>query len=563
MSSFRRLPRNFNVSSELLGVSGVKTVPTFELLAKLGFVRYPKSGLVHWLPIGTSILNKLTALIHRHMQLAGAEEVRMSNLLPATLWEQTARWKIPELFKLSDCAGSKYCLTATCEEDITALVASQISSYKNLPLLFYQINTKFRNELRPRAGLLRGREFIMKDAYSFDVSSDDAMNSYDTMVASYHRIFNELRVPYVKTVAASGNIGGSTSHEWHYIHQSGDDTIFTCLHCGNTLSKEKTFSYPKEDPEHVAAPEVDVKYLITSDRSTLVCAYFPRDRVFSSALLLEELPELDSSCGLTPEEILALFNDEDALLTKKVLRVMDLRLHSRCNFPDFPIKFVNRSGITTLTDIPIVDATNDEVCGHCHQGALKESRAIEVGHTFHLGDKYSNPLKCVVDLPKDNGTLQTVNVSMGCYGIGVSRLIAAIGEVNRDEHGFRWPACIAPWTATVINATSDTNKTIQLMSGLADAEIDALLDDRENIGLGRKAKEARVLGIPLIIIVGKKFPIVEIEIRGKKSSELWGKAHKENPEQWQPEYSCNGADVKHKVHVSRVGSVVNTLLKDM
>lgn len=551
------------MGSELLNPAQLHKVPTAELFIKLGFFNHPKSGLVHWMPLGTSTLNKITALIHHHMRIAGAEEVRMSALSPASLWQQTGRWGGTELFKLNDSSGGEYCLAATCEEDITAVVKSQIASYKNLPLLYYQINTKFRDEKRPRAGLLRGREFIMKDAYSFDLSPESAMETYDEMVAAYHRVFKDLRVPYVKAEASSGDIGGSMSHEWHYVHKSGEDTLFTCTECGVALNVEKTLSFPSEEPLSTTEP-VAASYFVATNRNTLVCAYYPASRTLLPNLIQEEIPDLDVNSGLTEQEILDIFSEEDALLSKKVVRVMDLRLHSRSNFPDFPIKFVNRSLITTLTDIPIVEAQEGEICGQCDEGTLESSRAIEVGHTFFLGDKYSRPLECTVDIPQSDGLLENANIAMGCYGIGVSRLIAAIGEVNRDKMGFRWPACIAPWNVTVINASTDATKSDAVMNELIASGIDARLDDREVLGLGRKTKEARLVGIPLVVIVGRHFPVVEIEIRGLKYGDLWKKLHKENPADWEIEYlESDGVDVKHKIHIDRLGAVVEALLIDM
>lgn len=489
----------------------------------------------------------------------------MSALSPAALWQQTGRWTGTELFKLHDSSGSEYCLAATCEEDITAVAAAQIASYKSLPLLYYQINTKFRDEKRPRAGLLRGREFIMKDAYSFDVSPEAAMESYEEMVAAYHRVFSELRVPYVKAEASTGDIGGSLSHEWQYVHPSGEDTLFRCTGCDAVLNVEKTLSFPAEDPANgKAGGPVSVEYFVTDDKNTLVCAYFLSDRTLLPNLLQDEVPEIDLKCGLTQDQILALFSGEDALLSKNVIRVMDLRLHSRSNFPDFPIKFVSRALITTLTDIPIVEAVHGEICGQCSEGVLESSRAIEVGHTFYLGEKYSKPLQCTVSVPGNDGTLETVNAFMGCYGIGVSRLIAAIGEINRDLMGFRWPACIAPWSATVINASTDFSKSERVVSELHDAGVDVRCDDREGLGLGRKIKETKLVGIPLVVIVGKNFPIVEVEIRGKKYNDLWKSLFAQDSEGWEVEYLEDGtSDIKHKVHIERLGSVVASLLKDM
>ena len=548
----------------MLQASSLASVPTTKLFTKLNFFQHPKPGLVHWMPLGTAILKKITTLIHRHMQLVGAEEIRMSAVSPASLWQKTGRWVGTELFKLADSGGKEYCLAATCEEDITAVVAAQVTSYKSLPLLYYQINSKFRDEKRPRAGLLRGREFLMKDAYSFDVSPESAAETYAAMVETYHRVFRELRVPYVKAEACSGEIGGSLSHEWHYIHPLGADTLLTCSSCGLVLNVEKTLSHPNNasaDAKNAHASAVAVRYFVNVGRNTLVCAYYPEHRTLLPNLVQQEIPDIDINCGLTQDQILKLFRDQDALFDKEILRVMDLRLHSRSNFPDFPIPFLNRSQIVTLTGVPIVEAQDGELCGLCMEGALVSSPAIEVGHTFFLGDKYSKPLGCTVDVPKADGRTETVNVEMGCYGIGISRLIAAIGEVNRDEMGFRWPACIAPWHVTVINAKAEGINTEHVMAALADAGIDSRYDDRDALGLGRKTKEARLVGIPLVVIVGRNYPTVEIEVGGKKYSELW-KAEQLRVEGWEVEYSGD-VDVKHRVHIDRLGEVVRVLLQDM
>lgn len=507
-----RIPRLFGVNPELLDPKTLARIPTHELLPKLGFVSHPKPGLVHWLPMGMLILNRLERLVQKHMNAAGAEQVKLSNLSHASLWQQSGRWGGTELFKLTDSNGHEYCLAPTCEEEITLLVKSRSESYKSFPLLYYQINTKFRDEKRPRSGLLRGKEFIMKDAYSFDVSPARAMKTYKIMTSAYRAIFDELKVPYVCADAATGEIGGSLSHEWHYVHQSGEDTLFECSECRNVLNIEKTLSYPELEQQHDA---VSVSYHTTFDKNTLICAYYPQSRDFVPEFLKEEIPDVDLSGSLLQKEILDIFSDEDALISKKIVRIMDLRLNSRSNFPDFPIKFINRSLITTLTDIPLVAAVAGEICHQCEDGHLLEKRAIEVGHTFYLGDKYSDVFNLTVDIPNESGKLETSNVSMGCYGIGISRIIAAIAEISRDDKGLRWPAAIAPWQVTVVNASKDSENEAEILRNLHSAGIEFRVDDREKVRMGKKIRDSNMYGIPLVVIVGKSFPLVEIESRSE------------------------------------------------
>lgn len=543
----KTVPRLFLVSNELLNPEALAKIPTHELFTKLGFVNHPKPGLVHWLPMGVAILTNLKALVGRHMQSADAEEVSMSTLSHSSLWEKTGRWGGSELFKLKDSSGQDYCLAPTCEEDITNLVKNSVS-YHALPLLYYQINTKFRDEKRPRSGLLRGREFIMKDAYSFDATETDAMKTYEKMVKAYYGIFNVLKVPFVKAEADSGDIGGSLSHEWHYVHKHGEDTLFTCNDCGTSSNIEKTISYPVGD----YSGEVGVRYFTTKDKGTLVCAYYPAERTLQPNFIRSEIPDLDLE-EQDQGRILQLFSDEDAMINKQIVRVMDSRLNSQSNFPDFPINFVNRLLMTTLTDIPIVEAFEGEICGSCEEGTLELSRAIEIGHTFYLGDKYTSALDCSVDTPVNGKTART-NVLMGCYGIGISRIIASVAEINRDEYGFRWPAAIAPWEVTVVEAAGSGT---ELAEKLSVAGVDCRLDNRPKVGLGRKIAHSNLVGIPLVAIVGKRYPTVEIEVRGKQYTESWRRAYDERDFEW--EVTAN----KHTVSAENSAKVVKALLADM
>lgn len=537
-------------------------IPTHELFTKFGFINHPKPGLVHWLPLGLAISQKVSQVIHRRMRECNAEEVNLSLLSSSQLWQETGRWDNSELFKLKDSSKNEFCLVATCEEEITKLIGANLNSYKNLPLLYYQINEKFRDEKRPRSGLLRGREFLMKDAYSFDLNEEAAMQTYNKVADAYYKVFQDLRIPFVKADADTGDIGGSLSHEWHYLHKVGEDTLFTCDECGNSSNIEKTLSYPEDVDNSV---DVSVQYFMTEDKNTLVCAYYPTDRTIEPSFVKEEVPDLDLN-ETNQDSILKEFSDEDTLISKKIIRMMDSRLNLRSNFPDFPIKFINRSLITTLIDIPIVTAVEDEICAKCEDGHLKLHRAIEVGHTFYLGDKYSKPLKCEVEVPNQDGSQQLTNVVMGCYGIGISRIIAAIGEINKDSTGFRWPSVIAPWNVTVVHSPKfDDSEGTQVYELLNAASISYRLDNRPKIGLGKKIKQSHMVGIPLTAILGNQFPLVEVEIRGRRYTDdlLWKRVYETRDFDWEIVTDADGNDIKHLVHIDGVVRAINSLLIDM
>jgi prolyl-tRNA synthetase len=493
------------------------------------------------------------------------EQVSMSLLSDTALWNTSGRLEnSTELYKLRD---EDYLLVPTAEEQITNYVSQSISSYKNLPLLYYQVNAKFRNEKRPRGGLLRGKEFVMKDAYSFDLDELKAMETYSNVVAAYQKFFTDIKVPYIKAEADSGDIGGSLSHEWHITHETGEDTIFTCDSCGHISNLEKTLSFP-QSPEPVE--NVAVRYFVTKDRLTIVCCYYPKDRNLDPNFVKNEISDVDLN-ETDQEKIVQEFSssNEDDLISKKFIRIMDSRLNSRSNFPDFPFKFINRSLFTTLSDIPIVTAQDGEICEKCEDGELRESRAIEIGHTFYLGDKYSKPFNCNVDVPGENGGLEKRNLIMGCYGIGLSRIIATIGEINRDKNGLRWPENLAPWKITVIESKSDEFADFYNIINQSHLKDHYRLDDRPKIGLGKKVNHSNMCGIPLVVILGRDYPLVEIEVRGKRYNDndqlAWKQIYQEKNKQfsWKVQYDDEGNDVKHLVHKDNFVTVVDSLLKDM
>lgn len=558
------------INSEL--PRNVSAVPTHELFVKAGMVAPARAGLFHWLPVGAAILHRLELLVRARMEAAGAEEISLLLVSLAALWRQTGRWDNPELFKLHDGGGDEFCLAPTCEEEVTALARHAVRGYRDLPRLYFQIGRKYRDEKRPRAGLLRAREFVMKDAYSFDASEAAALAMYDRVVAAYVAIFADLRVPVVKAEADSGAIGGILLHEWHYLSALGEDRVFTCSECGQSLNVEKTLSFPPLQAQSApsanggiqgaSAPTAAVEYFLTSPASTLVCAYYPASRSLEPTLLKLHLPDIDlslraPSCDGAP---FGAFHDLDLLMGKRVIRIIDPRLGPADALPDFPIPFVNRLFITTLFDTPIVAAHEGEVCGTCEEGTLGVNRAIEVGHTFYLGDRYTKALGWQMEVPEGTSTVKR-HPLMGCYGIGVSRIIAAIGEILRDADGFRWPAAIAPWSATVIDAQGNEDRQILASRQLATAAVPHRVDAR-SVGLGRKVRDAALIGVPLAVIVGKKWPMVEIEVRGVQFEQSWRAAQRDASE-WLVEEATEKTRQRHTVHYERLGECVAALLRDM
>ncbi|EGV61690.1 class II aaRS and biotin synthetase [Yamadazyma tenuis ATCC 10573] len=372
-------------------------------------------------------------------------------------------------------------------------------------------------------GLLRSREFLMKDAYSFDVNEHEAMKSYHKMVGVYHDIFSDLRIPYVKAVADSGDIGGSLSHEWHYLHASGEDTVFTCSHseCGNVSNIEKTLSVP----ETIVECETESRFLQVGEVEYIKVVY-PKDRHFDINLLKHKYPKIQE-IRHTPESYTVV---EDSRVSPHGL--------------------------------PMVLSEEGEVCFECKSGKLFKKRAIEVGHTFYLGTKYSNPLGLTAKVPEGDKLVER-DVVMGCYGIGLSRIIASIAEITRDSQGFVWPRIISPWNVTVVESNTLSEDPSEIYDSLNKAQVDYRQDNRTNVNMGRKISHSNMIGIPLSIILGKKFPLIEIEIRGKRYGEdlAWKQLYHTKSFEWH--VSTHGGVEKHLVDKDGLIAVLQALLIDM
>ena len=488
------------------------------------------------LPLGQRVLQKLERLIDKHMTSVGASKVSLSSITSQALWEQTGRYSGhgSEFFKVQDRREAELLLSPTHEEEITSLVGSMIKSYKDLPLRLYQVSRKYRDEARPRQGLLRGREFIMKDLYTFDEDETKARQTYDQVRQAYNAFFAELGVPFVVAQADSGSMGGDLSHEYHLVSPNGEDSIVKCNECNvaindelivsefdRTQSKQETYSSvsPKSPFEN---SEASSWYGISKDRRTLVEAIYPtyttlqststeisriRNQVHLPAIKAA-LPGYELDTGLEdPRKFwLGEFDHMHITLIDPRLPAMNTgRGESHYATHD------NRRARVDGKDILVTKPLTGDLCTNCRQGHVKVLTAIEVGHTFHLGNRYSKPLNAMIATVAKTGT-QATPVEMGCHGIGVSRLVAAIASIMSDAKGLVWPAVISPFSVVVVplpgleTVAEDVISKLQFTAYMkgSDDKLDVLLDDRGK-RMGWQLHDADLIGYPIIIVVGRSY----------------------------------------------------------
>ncbi|GME85852.1 unnamed protein product [Ambrosiozyma monospora] len=434
------------------------------------------------------------------------------------------------------------------------------------------MNRKYRNEQRPRSGLLRGREFVMKDAYSFDIDSESALKSFELMNEVYYKIFKDFKLDFIKANADSGSIGGDLSYEWHFAGESGEDTLFVCdntKECGTAANVEKLHPL-RENGQAKVADEASARYMLSTE-GDLVAVYYPKGRSLNLKFIeSEDLVDLDPKWTDKPAaKVLDKFQtkteDGTEMQFKNVVRLMDKQVQPGTKLPDFPIDF-SRSRMTTFENLDLVEAQEGDSCPSCNgMGHLKLKKGIEVGHTFYLGTKYSEPLNAsYIDRLGKRKFYE-----MGCYGIGVSRLVGAIADLTRDKLGLRWPAKIAPLQLTVITATDPKPEVTKLIERLQEQR-DMLFEvDTSTLGMGGKLMKSKKLGIPLQMIIGENnFPLVEIELRGQRFPAENGeyeylKKFEEKKDEWKWSIVEERGTEKHLVHIDFADQVVPLLLKDM
>ncbi len=531
-------------------------VSSHKLLLRAGYIRKLASGIYEYLPLGLRVLRKIENIIRKHMDEAGALEVLLPILTPAELWQETGRWDVygKELFRLKDRKKRYFALGPTHEETITDLVRKNIHSYKDLPKNFYQIQTKFRDEARPRYGLIRGREFIMKDAYSFDISEEMAVKSYEIMKETYHKIFSSLGLDYIMVEADVGAIGGKYSHEFVVKVPNGEAHIVYCEKCGyaaNVETAKYEFELDKLPPEEekplekVHTPNVssveDVAKFLNVDTKKIVktlvyilsdgrkiAVLIRGDRELNETKLINYFKVLD--CRLATSEEL----EEMGIVEGFVGAIgLDLPIYADISVKDLhnfviganekDYHFINVNIPRDFQPIEFVDfstAREKDPCPVC-KAPLKETTGLEVGHIFLLGTKYSEAMKAYF-VDKDG---KEKPIIMGCYGIGVSRLMAAAVEQSYDENGIIWPEEIAPFKLMILplNVKDENikNKAEEIYKKALDLGIEVLIDDR-NISAGAKFKDADLIGIPYRIVIGKKLKdgILEFQKRTGEKEEI-------------------------------------------
>ena len=536
-------------------------VPSHRLLVRAGYIRRIAAGVYSWLPLGVITLRNIENIVRQEMDKAGFQEVHFPALLPKDAYEQTGRWTDygPDLFRLQDRKGADYLLGPTHEEMFTLMVKGEYSSYKDLPLSLYQIQTKYRDEARPRSGIIRGREFVMKDSYSFDLTDEGLVDSYMRHRAAYISTFDRLRLKYNIVSAVSGAMGGSASEEFLAPCETGEDTYVLCEKCGYAANVEAvTTVVAPGDASGVAAQEVfDSPNTPTID--TLVELLNAK---FGGGY--DGVKTLKNVMLMADEKAISVLVPGDREVDLKRLQanlagVNDLRVFEEADFAKFPglvkgyigPQDAKKNGITVYADPRIAPGTawvtganakdkharnvvsgrdftvdhyveaaqirQGDACPKCAAPVVID-RAIEIGHIFQLGRKYAQALNLTV--LDQNGKSQVV--TMGSYGIGVSRAVAAIAEQSYDEIGLSWPVEVAPAKVHVVATGKEDNifETAEKIGAELEARgISVMLDDRRGTSPGVKFKDAELIGIPVIVVVGKALENGNVEIRVRKTGD--------------------------------------------
>ncbi|MCY7395610.1 MAG: proline--tRNA ligase [Nocardioides sp.] len=549
-------------------------VPSHRLLVRAGYIRRMAPGMYTWLPLGLRVLRKIEAIIRDEMDGIGAQEVSFPALLPKEPYEATGRWTEygPNIFRLQDRKGGDYLLGPTHEEMFTLVVKDLYSSYKDLPLSIYQIQTKYRDEARPRAGLLRGREFVMKDSYSFDVDDAGLEASYEAHRDAYVRIFDRLGFDYVIVKATSGAMGGSRSEEFLAKAAVGEDTYVRCTSCDYAANVEAVQTRAPAPVSYDGVPAAHAE--ATPDTPTIdslvdhLNEAFPRaDRPWGAGDTLKNVLVMLRHADGTREPVAIGVPGDREVDQKRLegqLEPTEVEAFDETEFRKHPslvkgyigpgaLGEKNASGIRYLLDPRIVEGTrwvtgadvdgshvldlvagrdftadgtveaaevrDGDPCPSCEDGVLEAARGIEMGHIFQLGRKYADALDLrVLDV---NGKL--VTVTMGSYGIGPSRAVAAIAEGTLDEAGLCWPRDVAPADVHLVATGKDPAifaAADRLATELAAQGIEVLYDDRPGkVSLGVKFKDAELIGVPTIVVVGRGLAEGTVEVKDRRTGE--------------------------------------------
>ncbi len=514
-------------------------IPSHQLMLRAGMVRSLTAGVYSFLPLGYRVLRKIEAIVREEMDRTGAQEVQMPVLHPGELYEETGRLKNfgEILFQLKDRRGRFFALGPTHEEVVTDIARAELKSYRQLPQTLYQILVKFRDEFRPRFGVMRAREFMMKDAYSFHATQESLQGTYDAMAGAYRRILERCGLEAVQVEAESGAIGGDVNHEFIVLADAGESTIFRCATCGyaanderavsagpSTLEKEpsgkkETIATPgKHTVDDVSAflevsPQRLVKTLLYKSGNRNVAALVPGDRELNEIKFAKAIGD-EGARPLTPDEIEKLTGapvgfagpvglKATTIVADELLAAYDGMIVG-ANEGDAHTRGVKMGrDFTAAQTARISTVVGGDRCANCGKGELKLQRGVEIGHIFKLDTKYSKAMKATF---LDNEGQEKPYI-MGCYGFGVSRAVAATIEQHYDAKGIRWPKSLAPFQVIVtpLNLSDDTTiKAMERVYGeLQEAGFDTLLDDRD-LRPGPKFKDAELIGVPVRVTLGER-----------------------------------------------------------
>ncbi|QKF73981.1 prolyl-tRNA synthetase [Aliarcobacter faecis] len=531
------------------------TLPSHQYLVRGGFVAQTGAGIYDFMPLGKIVLDKIKAIVKKEMDEAGALEVQFGFVTPLSLWEESGRDLTmgSEMLRFKDRKGGNFVLSPTNEEAVVNMVKNRVTSYKDLPLHLYQINTKFRDEARPRFGLMRGREFLMKDGYSFHSNEEDLVREFNLMEATYKKIYTKLGLSFRVVEADSGAIGGSGSKEFHVLASSGEDTIVVCYSCEYAANieaakrKKVNYDFSRGEEKKVETPNcktidevADFLQVPTSQtlKAVIKKAIF-KDGSKIVVFFVRGSDELEETKALNSIDALELIEaNEDEIkevglvagycgiknLVKDILVVIDSELEASnslvcgANEENYHLINVDLTKIANLTFKDLIAVKEGDIC-YCCGGTLSYTKGIEAGHIFQLGDKYSKAMNAT--FLDENGKAKPF--IMGCYGVGVSRLVAAIIEQNHDDKGCIWTKETAPFMVDIIVSNSKNEEEAKIgediYKELKNLNIETILDDRINARFGFKMGDFELLGFPYAIIIGKKLAEGFVEIVDRKTLE--------------------------------------------
>ena len=529
------------------------SLPSHQFLVRGGFIAQTGAGIYDFMPLGKIVLEKIRAIVKKEMDEAGANEVQFGFVTPLSLWSESGRALTmgSELLRFKDRKNGEFVLSPTNEEAVVNMVKNRVTSYKDLPLHLYQINTKFRDEARPRFGLMRGREFLMKDGYSFHSCEEDLVREFNLMEETYKKIYTKLGLDFRVVEADSGAIGGSGSKEFHVLASSGEDTIVVCDGCNYAANIEaakreaKKYEFKEGELKKVETPNCttieDVANFLSVSKEQTIKAVIKKAIFKDESKIVvffvrgsDELEDTKAQNSVDALELIDATLDEikDAGvvagycglvdLPKDILVVVDSELENSqgmvCGGNEENFHFINvdLKVIENIKYFDLIAVKEGDVCACCG-GKLSYTKGIEAGHIFQLGDKYSKAMNAT--FLDENGKAKPF--IMGCYGVGVSRLVAAVIEQNHDEKGCIWTKSTTPFMVDIIvsNSKNEDEKNMgeKIYEELKASNVEVILDDRINARFGFKIGDFELLGFPYAIIIGKKLTDGIVEIVDRKT----------------------------------------------